>query len=87
MRPLDASLTETQRETSRFFAEALGVESIEPTDNFFQLGGYSLLAMNLVATLSERFGMDLPLPFLFERPTAAQAAAEIDRLLQSEATA
>jgi acyl transferase domain-containing protein/aryl carrier-like protein len=75
--------------------ELFGIERINPTDNFFDLGGNSLLAIQLMAQLRKTFQLELPLSSLFEAPTVAglamrivesrlkeQEAAEIERLLR-----
>jgi acyl carrier protein len=51
-------------------------EQIEPDANFFRFGGDSLLAVELVATLTERLGVEVPLePLLFDGSFAALADA------------
>jgi acyl carrier protein len=75
--------------------ELFGIERIGLEDNFFDLGGNSLLAIQLMAQLRQTFGLELPLNNLFEAPTVAglatriaesrlkeQEAAEIERLLR-----
>jgi amino acid adenylation domain-containing protein len=52
-------------------------------DDFFAAGGQSLVAAQLGARLAERFGVELPLPVLFERPTVATQAAWLDDALRS----
>jgi acyl carrier protein len=52
-------------------------------DNFFASGGHSLLAMQLAGHVRDRFGIDLPLRNLFERPTVGKLAEVIDALLWS----
>ncbi|MEV5693231.1 amino acid adenylation domain-containing protein [Micromonospora globbae] len=47
------------------------------TRNFFALGGDSLLATRLLAALRERYGVDLPMRGLLDRPTIADLAAAV----------
>ena len=49
-------------------------------DDFFDLGGHSLKAARVMATLRAAAKVDIPLRNLFERPTPAQLAAAIDAL-------
>jgi len=61
------------------WAEMLKRDAISATDNFFELGGHSLLAIRILGRLSRTFGMRLSMRTLFDAPTVAQLAAEIDR--------
>ena len=60
--------------------ELLNLEAIALEDNFFLLGGHSLLGAQLFARLRQAFGVDITLRSLFEAPTIAALAAELDRL-------
>jgi thioesterase domain-containing protein/acyl carrier protein len=53
------------------WSQVLGVEPIGVTDGFLELGGYSSLAVALIARLEEEFGRRLPLAALAEEPTVA----------------
>ncbi len=60
-------------------AEALGLEHIGPDQDFFLLGGHSLLGVQLIARVRDELGVALPLRAIFDHPTAFRLAAEIDR--------
>lgn len=53
---------------------------LEPTDNFFDVGGHSILATRVVFEIRKRFVIDLPLGILFRQPTIAGLSQEIDLL-------
>jgi acyl transferase domain-containing protein/acyl carrier protein len=84
---LDAPCDETEREVARIWQEALGVDALGIDDNFFDLGGHSLMAVRIVLQLRAATGRDLPLRVLFERPTVRTLAEAIDALKLLEARA
>jgi NAD(P)-dependent dehydrogenase (short-subunit alcohol dehydrogenase family)/acyl carrier protein len=49
----------------------LGIEDIGVHDHFFEMGGSSLLAVQLISAIRERYQQQLPLRALFDRPTIA----------------
>jgi phthiocerol/phenolphthiocerol synthesis type-I polyketide synthase E len=59
------------------FQEVLGVPSVGPDDDFFELGGDSLIATRLLSRVQETFEVELPQATVFERPTVAELGAEI----------
>lgn len=63
----------------RLWREALGVPDAGPDDDFFELGGDSLVATRLVARLRQEFGTAVGLLAVFENPTAADLALELER--------
>ncbi len=61
--------------------ELLEVERIGMTDNFFHLGGHSLLGAQVIARVRETFGIELSLRSLFDHPTVEAISAEIEELI------
>ncbi|MES2825222.1 MAG: MupA/Atu3671 family FMN-dependent luciferase-like monooxygenase [Pseudomonadota bacterium] len=60
-----APQTETEKMLCEICQEALDIERVGISDNFFQLGGNSLLATRLIARIAQDFGVVLPLRALF----------------------
>jgi thioesterase domain-containing protein/acyl carrier protein len=66
---------------AKVWEELLGIAPIGITDNFFDLGGSSLLAVRMVALVEKQFGRDIPLTTLFKGATIeymAQVLSEED---------
>ncbi|WDD36959.1 amino acid adenylation domain-containing protein (plasmid) [Nostoc sp. UHCC 0926] len=57
----------------------LNTSPIGVTDNFFDLGGHSFLAVRLMAQIQDRFGHNLPLSTLFENPTIEKLATIVSQ--------
>ncbi len=72
--------TETEKALAAIWREFLVVEEIGINDDFFDLGGQSLVAIKALARIRDTFAVDLPLGNLFEHPTIAGLAEVIDKL-------
>ncbi|WP_082597264.1 type I polyketide synthase [Rhizobium sp. Root708] len=70
-----------------FWQELLGVAKVGIHDNFFDLGGHSLIAVRLFRMIKKRYDVDFPISVLFEAPTIAKCAVLIpDTSDESQAT-
>jgi amino acid adenylation domain-containing protein len=79
-----APRTHTEEVLALLWIEVLGEQRtggrIGIDDNFFDLGGHSLVATRLVARIRSTLGVDVPLRAVFETPTVAALAALVDSL-------
>ncbi len=80
-----APRTEVERSVAAIWAEVLKREVADVNGNFFALGGHSLSAIRVLGKISGTFGLRLPLRALFDHPTVAQLATEIERARQPAA--
>jgi amino acid adenylation domain-containing protein len=65
-------------------AERLWLPAIGIDEDFFALGGHSMLGAQLSVRIGERFGIEVPLRSVFENPTVAEMAVEVERLLVAD---
>ncbi|WP_338485999.1 amino acid adenylation domain-containing protein [Pseudomonas trivialis] len=63
-----APQSELERQVAAIWAEVLGVEQVGLADHFFESGGHSLLAMQVISRLRHLLGTEVPLRTLFEQP-------------------
>src|SRR6185312_11259061 len=72
-----APRTALEEQVCQVWQDVLGIERVGVTDNFFALGGHSLLAVKTISALRTRCGRELEIRDVFERPTAADQAAQL----------
>ena len=70
-----------EKKLARIWSKALNRERIGTHDNFFVLGGYSLLATRVISRLRDTFHIEIPLRAIFEKPTVAGLAELIETVL------
>ncbi len=71
---------ETEIQLARIWEKVLGIEPIGIRDNFFDLGGDSVLSIRLFAQVQKAFKKDLPLAILYQNPTIEQLAIILRQL-------
>ena len=83
-RPAPATLphppeTSIEHTVASIVAELLSVEEVGIDENFFLLGGHSMLGAQLIVRLEDLLGVEISLRYLFDHPTPAAIAEEVKR--------
>lgn len=68
---------ETEKALLKIFTRILPIKNISITDNFFELGGDSLKAAVLYDSITEQFGIQIPLKYIFENSSIEELASYI----------
>jgi amino acid adenylation domain-containing protein len=79
--------TPVEQRLATMLSSLLGVAQVSVRDNFFMLGGHSLLGTQLISQIRNTFNVELGLRALFESPTVAQLSLEVERLLIAQVEA
>ncbi len=74
-----APKTPLEEKVAAIWRQLLNLERVSSTDNFFDLGGHSLLGLRLVNQLREMLGEKVPFTIIFEAPTVAEMAKALDK--------
>jgi len=75
-----APRNQTEELLAGIWREILKQETIGVTDNFFDLGGHSLMATQVTSRIREAFNVELPLQDFFEKPHISDLALKIEQL-------
>jgi len=73
-----------EQELCQIWQEVLSVSKVGITDNFFKLGGHSLLAIRLVSKLRQKYGKEIKIISLFDKPTIKELKEEINQTISQE---
>jgi amino acid adenylation domain-containing protein len=76
-----APRTDMEKTVAGILERLLELEHVDVEDNFFSLGGHSLMGAQLVARVRDTFGIEIPLRVVFDAPSVSELSSEIDRLL------
>lgn len=71
--------TPTQQQLAQIWTKLIGIESVSTSDNFFAIGGHSMLAFQALLEINTEFGCDLKLPTIL-LSTLSEIAQHIDQL-------
>jgi acyl carrier protein len=71
--------TETEAIIASVLAELLEIDDVGLDQNFFLLGGHSMLGAQLIVRLEKLFDVEITLRYLFDHPTVAGITAEVER--------
>ena len=69
---------EVERVLAGIFAEVLGLEDVSPRDNFFEIGGDSIIGLRIVARAQDE-GIAFAIHDLFRTPTIRELASGLGR--------
>nr|AXN93622.1 PuwE [Symplocastrum muelleri NIVA-CYA 644] len=72
--------TPTEEAIANIITEVLGVERVGIYDNFFEIGGHSLSATQVISRLQENCKVKLPLRHMLEKPTVVDLAESIEKM-------
>ncbi len=72
-----APRNETEAKLAEIWQDVLEIDEIGINDDFFEIGGHSLLAVRLISAIRKAFGMELPIADVFDYPTVGQLATRL----------
>jgi acyl carrier protein len=81
-RLIQAAQNEVEAKICAIFCQVLSREQVGIRENFFRIGGHSLLAAQAMARIREAFGVGLELRTFLESPSVAALAKEVERRLK-----
>jgi len=76
-----APSSETEKQLVEIWSEILDVDKVGVQDNFFDIGGHSLMATQVISKIREVFQCEIPLRDIFDEPNIENLAKIIDEVL------
>jgi thioesterase domain-containing protein/acyl carrier protein len=74
-----APVTTTEKKLAKIWSAVLKIDRIGINDDFFAIGGHSMIAVTLIVRIEKEFGIRLPLATLFDQSTIARLSAVIEK--------
>jgi acyl-coenzyme A synthetase/AMP-(fatty) acid ligase len=84
--PFALPRTPVEKYLTKVWAQLLDLDQVGIHDGFLELGGDSLLASRLICQVRDVLHVEVPIRSLFERPTVAEMAVEVERTLTEDYT-
>jgi amino acid adenylation domain-containing protein len=79
----EAPANPTEEALSAIWSKLLAIDKVGRNDNFFALGGHSLMAVQVIARVRQTLSIELPLRAMFDAPTVGQFAERVEATRQS----
>ena len=83
-RIIESPSTDTEISLLHIWKDVLKINEIGVTDNFFDLGGHSLVAVRMVALIEKQLNIATPLSFFVESPTIRAFSEKLEKLSQND---
>ncbi len=80
----EAPLGDTEETLAAIWQSVLDTQSVSRNDNFFEQGGHSLSAMQLIVRIRAALSIDVPIDLLFKHPVLNELAARLETALQNQ---
>jgi amino acid adenylation domain-containing protein len=76
-----APRTETEEKLTQIWREVLSIDQVGVEDNFFDIGGHSLIVIQVIARIRKVLDVEVPFRTLFEEPTIAALADQVNKAI------
>ncbi|WP_147206424.1 non-ribosomal peptide synthetase, partial [Segetibacter aerophilus] len=80
-----APQSDAEQRLAEIWQDVLEEEQVGVNDDFFELGGHSLLAVRLISAIRKEFAVEIPISHVFDYPTIALLAAQLEDKSTSQA--
>jgi len=81
-RVFEAPVTATEKAIAEIWCQLVRVSKVSRTDDFFHIGGHSILAMQLNSSIRKAFSLEVPVSLIFEYATLEKFADRIEQMLK-----